>query len=101
MTCMTDLKNEDNSIHSSALPGFSFEDLKFSISDFGAISDENVKIFGSTFKANYWIENLDVFKGKTYGVWENYSGINYLAYISSSDESKYYVSSVFGRDFCI
>lgn len=99
ITCMTDLKNIDNSIQSSGLPGFSFEDLKFNIVDFGAVSDESVILFDKTYKANYWIEELKVIEGNSAGKWKSYPNKEYVAYISSADGRKYYVSSVFGRDF--
>lgn len=101
LTCMTGLKEYNNHIKTENSLGFHLENLDFDIKDFGAIVEEKIALSGKELQANYWIEDLEVKKGKVYSTWRTGPLRNRAAILKSLDDNILYISTVLQKDSLI
>jgi beta-galactosidase len=94
LTCMTGLKEHNNHIKTDEKLGFHLKSLDFNIKDFGAITEERISLSGKELVSNYWIEEIELLKGKVYSTWETGPLKNKAAILKSEDDRILYVSTV-------
>jgi beta-galactosidase len=94
LTCMTGLKEHNNHIKTDEKLGFHLKSLDFNIKDFGAITEERISLSGKELVSNYWIEEIELLKGKVYSTWETGPLKNKAAILKSEDDRILYISTV-------
>ncbi|MGM0640965.1 MAG: beta-galactosidase [Thermotogota bacterium] len=98
ITCMTGLKEYNNHIKTKEPLGFDLPYLKFTIKDFGAILTEEISLSGKDLTSNYWIEDIELQKGKVYSTWKSGPLRNRAAILKSEDDKTIYISTVLEKN---
>ncbi|HPX15206.1 MAG TPA: beta-galactosidase [Petrotogaceae bacterium] len=97
ITCMSNIKDENNSIISDRPLGWKIKDLSFTIKDFGAIYEEYIDYKDHGLVADMWIEELEVIEGKQTGTWESSPLKKGPALIAAKNSDITYISTVLSK----
>lgn len=97
ITCMSNLKDENNHIISHHPLGWRIRELSFEIIDFGACRDEGFVHASHRLKGDHWMEQLRLNKGEVFARWNSGSLSGEPAIITSRSDDVMYVSTVLDR----
>ncbi len=96
ITCMSNMKNENNHILSHHPLGWKIRNLNFEVTDFGATHGDSFIHSSNKLKGDYWMEKIKLNKGEIFAKWNSGKLNGEPVIITSESNDIMYVSTVLG-----